>query len=74
MKNAPGELDERLTLWMEYHQELIGRWKQMCTEIKATKSPEFAVYSVALRELWIWLKQQPMQRQVFRSSSSSRSR
>ncbi len=51
LKSAPSDIPERLKVWMDYHQELIGRWKQMCTEIKATKSPEFAVYSVALREL-----------------------
>ncbi len=51
MKNAPDNTAERLQVWMECHQELIGRWHQMCTEIKATKNPEFAVYSVALREL-----------------------
>ncbi|PID44386.1 MAG: NAD-glutamate dehydrogenase [Proteobacteria bacterium] len=51
MKNAPDNIAERLKVWMDHHEELIGRWQQMCTEIKATKSPEFAVYSVALREL-----------------------
>jgi glutamate dehydrogenase len=29
----------------------VGRWQVMLTELKATKDPEFPMYSVALREL-----------------------
>jgi glutamate dehydrogenase len=51
LKSAPEALEERLAVWLEQHKELVGRWKMMCTELKAAKAPEFAVYSVALREL-----------------------
>jgi glutamate dehydrogenase len=36
---------------MDYHRELIERWQMMLTELKASKSAEYAMYSVALREL-----------------------
>lgn len=51
LKSAPQEMSERLALWIDQHKEMVGRWKMMCTELKAAKAPEFAVYSVALREL-----------------------
>jgi glutamate dehydrogenase len=51
MKNAPSDVNQRLDMWMEYHKELVDRWKMMLTELKASKSAEYAMYSVALREL-----------------------
>ncbi|SFR49628.1 glutamate dehydrogenase [Marinobacter daqiaonensis] len=37
--------------WMEQHQVLVGRWKEMLAELKAVRQPEYAMFSVALREL-----------------------
>ena len=51
LKSAPIEIEDRLTVWIDQHKELVNRWTMMCTELKAAKTPEFAVYSVALREL-----------------------
>ncbi|MBK8973188.1 MAG: NAD-glutamate dehydrogenase [Hahellaceae bacterium] len=42
---------ERINGWKTQHGELIERWHVMLTELKATKDPEFPMYSVALREL-----------------------
>jgi len=51
MKGAPKDMQERIETWMEQHQDLVGRWRQTLTELKATDDAEYAMYSVALREL-----------------------
>ncbi len=51
MKNAPKDITKRLDIWMDYHDDLVSRWKMMLTELKASKGAEYAMYSVALREL-----------------------
>ncbi|RMF16088.1 MAG: NAD-glutamate dehydrogenase [Gammaproteobacteria bacterium] len=45
------EIDARIEAWTQRHAELIERWRAMLTELKASKQPEMAMYSVALREL-----------------------
>lgn len=42
---------ERIEHWAQGQQDLIQRWNLMLAELKAVKSPEFAMFSVALREL-----------------------
>lgn len=37
--------------WMERHVTLIHRWKTMLAELKGVREPEYAMFSVALREL-----------------------
>jgi len=37
--------------WMRRHESLIHRWKSMLTELKGVREPEYAMFSVALREL-----------------------
>ncbi len=49
--DVPEDIDARLEAWTERHGELIARWRAMLTELKASKQPEMAMYSVALREL-----------------------
>lgn len=51
MKGAPKDMQKRIDAWMEQHQDLVGRWQLTLTELKATDDAEYAMYSVALREL-----------------------
>ncbi|MBU6952978.1 NAD-glutamate dehydrogenase [Hahella sp. HN01] len=51
MTDAPEDIDQRIDAWSECNTDLIERWRGMLTELKATKDPEFPMYSVALREL-----------------------
>ena len=51
MKGAPKDMDKRINTWLEQHEELVSRWQHTLTELKATKDAEYAMYSVALREL-----------------------
>ena len=51
LSDAPKDINKRVDLWMEQHEELVIRWRQMLTEFKATEDAEFSMYSVALREL-----------------------
>ncbi|MFO8142060.1 MAG: NAD-glutamate dehydrogenase [Marinobacter sp.] len=37
--------------WQARHQHMIDRWKAMLTELKSVREPEYAMFSVALREL-----------------------
>lgn len=48
---AGESIADRIGSWKTQHGELIERWHVMLTELKATKDPEFPMYSVALREL-----------------------
>ena len=43
--------NERIDLWQERHDSFIQRWMNMVTELKAGKGSQFAMYTVALREL-----------------------
>ena len=37
--------------WLLRHEHMIGRWKSMLLELKGVREPEYAMFSVALREL-----------------------
>ncbi len=51
LKDAPEDIDNRISTWAGSYTDLLERWKSMLTELKAVKDPEFPMYSVALREL-----------------------
>ncbi len=37
--------------WMDQHSLLVERWRTMINELQAASGTDFAMYSVALREL-----------------------
>ncbi|SHK39533.1 glutamate dehydrogenase [Marinobacter antarcticus] len=37
--------------WLQRHEPMIERWKTMLLELKGVREPEYAMFSVALREL-----------------------
>ncbi len=45
--NVPASVES----WFENHQPMIERWKTMLTELKGGHESEYAMFSVALREL-----------------------
>jgi glutamate dehydrogenase len=47
----PGDVSVCVEGWMQRHAALIQRWKTMLTELKGAREPEYAMFSVALREL-----------------------
>lgn len=51
MDGEASDIDARLDAWMDKHKILVERWKYMVSDLKASLSPEFIMYSVALREL-----------------------
>jgi len=51
LKGASQDIEKRINVWMEQHEELVARWQHTLTEFKATEDAEFSMYSVALREL-----------------------
>ncbi len=48
---ADGDVDLCIARWSERHQTLVQRWRALMTEMQGSDTREFAVYSVAIREL-----------------------
>jgi glutamate dehydrogenase len=44
-------IDDAIDQWEEQHQVLVDRWMHMITELKGVTGTDFAMFSVALREL-----------------------
>jgi len=47
----PGDVGVCVDGWMQRHAAMIQRWKTMLAELKSVREPEYAMFSVALREL-----------------------
>ncbi|SES75077.1 glutamate dehydrogenase [Marinobacter segnicrescens] len=45
------KVEECVESWMAQHDTMIRRWKSMLAELKGARQPEYAMFSVALREL-----------------------
>jgi glutamate dehydrogenase len=45
------ELEQRLASWLQQHQPLVQRWLAMLAELRAASSVDYAMYTVASREL-----------------------
>ena len=45
------EVDVCVDSWMARYKAMIRRWKTMLAELKGVREPEYAMFSVALREL-----------------------
>lgn len=50
-KSAGEGVDQVIERWREQHASLIKRWKTMATEVQGSSGSDFAIFSVALREL-----------------------
>lgn len=46
-----GDVDACIRSWIAQQEPLVGRWRAMLTELHGTDAKEFAMYSVAIREL-----------------------
>ena len=46
-----GKVPESVEAWEQKHQHMIERWSAMLAELKSVREPEYAMFSVALREL-----------------------
>lgn len=46
-----GDVEACINRWMEQQKTLVERWREMLTELQKSESQEFAMYSVAIREL-----------------------
>lgn len=44
-------MPKRLNAWMQTHASLIKRWQKVCKNLRGTESKEFAILSVAIKEL-----------------------
>jgi glutamate dehydrogenase len=50
-EDASASVSDVMAQWQEAHPHLVSRWQRMLDELKATDRVEYAMYSVALREL-----------------------
>ena len=46
-------IDDRLNAWMEVNEQSIARWQHILSDFKVGQTHEFAMFSVALRELML---------------------
>ncbi|MGC8119356.1 NAD-glutamate dehydrogenase [Marinobacter sp. VGCF2001] len=51
MAQSPENVAESVQIWSERHKPMIARWNTMLSELKGVREPEYAMFSVALREL-----------------------
>ncbi|PSF06141.1 NAD-glutamate dehydrogenase [Marinobacter fuscus] len=51
LADKPDQVARSVELWEERHQHMIYRWNTMLSELKSAREPEYAMFSVALREL-----------------------
>lgn len=51
LAGKPADVPACVEAWMARHDQMIDRWKTMLSELKGVREPEYAMFSVALREL-----------------------
>ncbi|GBO83038.1 NAD-glutamate dehydrogenase [Marinobacter salsuginis] len=51
LAEKPEDVPASVENWLSRHQQMIDRWKSMLSELKGVREPEYAMFSVALREL-----------------------
>jgi len=51
LAEKPEDVPARVESWLVDNAPMIERWKSMLAEIKTVREPEYAMFSVALREL-----------------------
>ena len=48
---SPEKVTDSVNAWEQRNQHMIDRWNAMLAELKGVREPEYAMFSVALREL-----------------------
>ncbi|WP_370231613.1 NAD-glutamate dehydrogenase [Marinobacter nauticus] len=48
---SPEKVSDSVNAWEQRNQHMIDRWNAMLAELKGVREPEYAMFSVALREL-----------------------
>ncbi|WP_152207490.1 NAD-glutamate dehydrogenase [Marinobacter changyiensis] len=51
LAGSPGDVGACVESWMDQYEPMILRWKSMLSELRGVRAPEYAMFSVALREL-----------------------
>lgn len=51
MVDGPRDIEERVACWVEQHRTLVRRWLAMLAELRAASGTDYAMYTVASREL-----------------------
>ena len=51
MAEGPKDIEERVAYWLDQHRPLVQRWLAMQAELRAASGIDYAMYTVASREL-----------------------
>ena len=51
MAEGPKDIEERVAYWLDQHRPLVQRWLAMLAELRAASGTDYAMYTVASREL-----------------------
>ena len=51
MADGPADIEERVGYWLEQHKPLVQRWLAMQADLRAATGTDYAMYTVASREL-----------------------
>ena len=51
MAEGPKDIEERVAYWLDQHRPLVQRWLVMQAELRAASGIDYAMYTVASREL-----------------------
>ncbi|NVD34419.1 NAD-glutamate dehydrogenase [Marinobacter lutaoensis] len=51
LAESPEDVPRCVENWLQGHEAMINRWNAMLAELKGAREPEYAMFSVALREL-----------------------
>ncbi|WP_165856648.1 NAD-glutamate dehydrogenase [Marinobacter sp. JSM 1782161] len=46
-----GDIEQAIEEWADRHKPMVQRWHAMLSELRSAREPEYAMFSVALREL-----------------------
>ncbi|BFM11450.1 NAD-glutamate dehydrogenase GdhB [Simiduia litorea] len=49
--DAKQSIDEAITAWADTHSVLVNRWRSMIADLRGATGTDYAIFSVALREL-----------------------
>jgi glutamate dehydrogenase len=59
--NTEADIIEQVDAWLEHRQHLVERWRSLLTDLRNTGVKEFAIISVAIRELGNLARDQQME-------------
>ena len=51
MSEGPQGIEKKVAVWLARHRAMVQRWQAMLAELRAASGTDYAMYTVASREL-----------------------